>query len=233
MKLKSSSTIKIDSLSKYIEIVEGIKSKSEVKGNKADLLFRGQRQDYCLQPKLARLDLKGEISNIEKLMLNEFRRACVPLAEYQPEDNWDLLALAQHHGLPTRLLDWTLSALVALWFAVNQEPSGDKEGVVWVLNAEVDDFRGKEEQEDPLSNKVTKVFRPRVVSKRISAQSGAFTVHKINDGGKIVKFETHKQFKNKLKKLVIPPESFPSIRKSLNIMGVNHSTKVSPFFTKV
>ena len=181
-------SITIDSLSRYIDVVEKIKIDSEARGNKADLLFRGQRQDYTLLPKLARLNLKGEISNVEELMLNEFRRACVPLAEYQPEDNWDLLALAQHHGLPTRLLDWTSSALVAMWFAINKEPSDDTEGIVWILKADVKDYRDKSEQEDPLSNKITKIFRPRVVSKRISAQSGAFIVHKINDTGKIVKF---------------------------------------------
>lgn len=222
--MKPFKSCKVESLSEYIEKVGDIKSVAEINGNKADLLFRGQRQDHTLLPKLARLNLNGDIKYVEKLMLDEFRRACVPLAEYQPEDNWDLLALAQHHGLPTRLLDWTYSALIALWFAVNREPESDKYGVVWILNAESDDFRDKEDQDDPLSNRITKIFRPRVVSKRISAQSGAFTVHKINSGGRIINFETHNEFKNKLIKLTIPALKFSGIRKSLNIMGINHST---------
>ncbi len=214
----------IDSLSKYIDRIESIKKESEKNSNGAEILFRGQREDKALLPKLARLNLNGEIANIEKLMLDEFRRACIPLAEYQPMDNWDLLALAQHHGLPTRLLDWTYSALVALWFVVNREPEGNNHGVVWVLNADIKDFRNKNQQGDPLSNKVTKIFRPKVISKRISAQSGAFTVHKINSSARIVKFETHKEFKNKITKLIVPHDSFPRIRNSLKIMGVNHST---------
>ena len=216
---------KIRTLSDYINEIDIIKKKSEKYENKAELLFRGQRQEqHSLLPKLARLELNGEIANIEKLMLDEFRRACVPLAEFQPENNWDLLALAQHHGLPTRLLDWTYSALVALWFAVQKEPQVSENGVVWVLNANTSDFRDTSVQEDPLSNKITKIFRSRVVSQRISAQSGAFTVHKINAGGKMVKFETHKHFKAKLSKIIIPAKSFADIRKSLMIMGINHST---------
>ncbi|MBL0559469.1 FRG domain-containing protein [Aeromonas hydrophila] len=220
--------IKIATLSQYIEKVEAIKAESEKNKNKAELLFRGQRQDHTLLPKLARLNLNGDIENVEKLMLDEFRRACLPLVEYHPENNWDLLALAQHHGLPTRLLDWTYSALVALWFAVQKEPNNEEHGVVWVLNADHSDFRDTEEFDDPPSNEITKIFRSRVISRRISAQAGAFTVHRINKGGnrrnKIVKFETHIQFKKKLTKLVIPAEYFAPIRKSLMMMGVNHST---------
>lgn len=216
---------KINNLSEYIDYVESLKLRSENLGNNTELLFRGQRQDYSLLPKLARLDLNGDIKNVERLMLDEFRRACLPLAEFQPENNWDLLALAQHHGLPTRLLDWTYSALIALWFAVQKEPKVKESGVVWVLNPTTSDFRDTQLQDDPLSNKVTKIFRSRVVSKRISAQSGAFTIHKINSGGKgIVKFENHRQFKDKLIKIEIPACSFAGLRRSLILMGINYST---------
>jgi len=149
----------------------------------------------------------------------------LPLAEFQPENNWDLLALAQHHGLPTRLLDWTYSALVALWFAVQKDPLGTNNGVIWVLVAEPSDYRNTNAQEDPLSNRMTKIFKPRVISKRISAQSGVFTVHKINSARKnIVQFETHKEFKDKLIKIIIPANSFVNLRKSLSLLGVNHAT---------
>lgn len=215
----------ITSLTDYINIVEEIKQVSESNGNNAELLFRGQRQDQPLLPKLARLNLNGKMKQVERLMLEEFRRGCLPLAEYQPENNWDLLALAQHHGLPTRLLDWTYNALIALWFAVEKEAVEDESGVIWILNADVGDFRDTEEQEDPLDNKITKIFRSRVVSKRISAQSGAFTVHKINSGDRgIVKFERHRTFKEKLTKLTIPADAFAPIRKSLMLMGINHSS---------
>lgn len=222
-------SIKIQNITDFVALIEDVKTNSENINNKSDLLFRGQSSDKPLLPKLSRLNLNGEITIIEKLILKEFQRGILPLSEFQPSNNWDLLALAQHHGLPTRLLDWTYSALVALWFAVCRPPqtnaSGTKEnGVVWILNAEVDDFRNDTEKIDPLSNKITKIFRSTVVSRRISAQSGVFTVHKINENGKMISFETNKNFNTKLTKAIIPANEFASIRKQLHILGVNNAS---------
>lgn len=214
----------IQTLSEFITKIETLKYEHEASGKNPELLFRGQREDKKLLPKLARLNLNGSIKEIEKLMLDEFKRASLPLAEFEPKDNWDWLALAQHHGLPTRLLDWTYSALVALWFAVQNPPKGSANGVVWVLKTDMSDFRDTEKFDDPLKNKVTKIFRSRVVSKRISAQAGVFTAHRINSNGKVFQFETNAEFREKLTKLIIPAKNFSSIRESLKMMGVNHST---------
>jgi hypothetical protein len=105
---------KINSVKDFVDLIEKIKEENVNRGNKSDLLFRGQQKDEPLLPKLARLNLNGEIDNVEKLILEEFKKGILPLSEFKPEDEWDLLALAQHHGLPTRLLDWTFSALTAL-----------------------------------------------------------------------------------------------------------------------
>jgi hypothetical protein len=219
----------ISNIQEYVALIEVIKTNSEKKGNKTDLLFRGQSTDKPLLPKLARLKLKGEITNIEKLILEEFKRGILPLSEFQPANNWDLLALAQHHGLPTRLLDWTYSALVALWFSVSRPAQKDENGlplnsVVWILNSDVEDFRTKTDKTEPLSNKITKIFRSTVVSRRISAQSGVFTVHKINEDGKMVNFETNRVFSRKLTKVTIPHSQFAAIRKQLHIMGINNAS---------
>lgn len=226
--MTATNTHEINDVTDFITLIDKITINNKQNGNNADLLFRGQQIDRPLLPKLARLRLKGSIKNMEKLILDEFKRGAIPLTEFKPENNWDWLALAQHHGLPTRLLDWSYSALVALWFAVEKPPiitdGKEENAVVWVLSALVDDFRTNTEEIDPLSNKITKILRSTVVSRRISAQSGVFTVHKINESGKIVKFETHEKFKNKLQKVVIPHEKFPSIRKQLNVLGVNNST---------
>jgi len=226
--MASYKTITISSINEYLDVIDKIKNNSELNGNKAELLFRGQNIDKPLLPKLARLRLNGSIEKVEKLILSEFKRGVLPLSEFKPENEWDLLALAQHHGLPTRLLDWSYSALVALWFAVSEAPikkddKTNENGVVWILNAEVIDFR-TDNTASPLSNKITKIYRSTVISRRISAQAGAFTVHKINEGGRVIKFETNKRYGKKLTKVIIPSERFKILRKNLNILGINNST---------
>jgi len=215
----------IKSIQEFVDLIDQEKSNAEKSGNDSDLLFRGQPVDLPLRPKLARLNLRGEIGNIEKLIIEEFERTSLPLSEFQPEDDWDLLALAQHHGLPTRLLDWTYSALTALWFAVKDVPKkNNAHGVVWVLIPETEDFRADTERYGPLSNKITKIFRPKIISKRISAQSGVFTVHKIIDGGRMISLETNRKYSKKLMKISIMPENFPVIRNRLNMLGVNSAS---------
>jgi hypothetical protein len=227
METKREVTIK--SVQQFVDLIDKERENADNLGNDADFLFRGQRRDLPLLPKITRLKLRGEISNIEKLIIDEFRRTSLPLSEFKPEDDWDLLSLAQHHGLPTRLLDWTYSALAALWFTVKDTPYKNdnkipENGVVWLLSPNVEDFRTETEKYGPLSNKITKIFLPKVISRRISAQAGAFTVHKIISDGSVIKFEKHATFKKKLLKIIVPPECFPRIRHRLNMLGVNSAT---------
>jgi hypothetical protein len=222
----------ITEVSEYVHFVQSLKQQQEENGNNAELIFRGQTIDKPLVPKIGRLNLRIKSNSklqTEKLILEEFKRGILPLSEFKPENNWDLLALAQHHGLPTRLLDWSYSALIALWFAVDRPAQVNNneqvlDGVVWILAALVDDFRTNTTTADPLDNEVTKVFRSNIVSRRISAQSAVFTVHKILERDTMIRFETHKTFKHKLTKLNIRGTDFPKIRKQLNMLGINYAS---------
>ncbi len=219
----------INSITTFSAYVEAAKIDQEKRGNHADLLFRGQSVDEPLKPRVGRLRLKGDLAKIEKLIIEEFERTSLPLAEFIPDNKWDVVALAQHHGLPTRLLDWTFSALAALWFAVSDPPEKDKlgkdrYGVVWIFTPDLDDYRLDLNETTPFSNKITKIFRPKVITRRISAQGGIFTIHKIVGKGRFIALEKNKNYKTKLTKLVVPPKYFSKLRKELDMYNVNAST---------
>jgi hypothetical protein len=91
--------------------------------------YRGQRDHlWDLKPGCARV--KGFLSS-EEVLLKQFKRDAVNRVAVRPTNDWEWLALAQHYGLPTRLLDWTEHPLVALYFAaerggvVDNEPPTD------------------------------------------------------------------------------------------------------------
>jgi len=222
----------VTSVSQFAKHVERVKRLAEEGRNSADLLFRGQPCDKPLMPRLGRLRPHGKLIKIEALVLEEFKRTSLPLTEFHPENDWDVIALAQHHGLPTRLLDWTQNAFAALWFAV-REPSrreepgrGSAPGVVWIFTPTVDDYRLDTGTTSPLDNsKRTRVFRPKVISRRIAAQSGVFTVHKIVEEKRCVALEKNKNYRLKLVKLLIPAEKFGPLRKALHIFGINDSSQ--------
>jgi len=222
----------IESVSNFVDFIERFRETNEQNGKNDELLFRGQGIDRPLIPKIGRLNLRIKNNGIvktEKLILEEFRRGILPLTEFKPENDWDLLALAQHHGLPTRLLDWSFSALVALWFSVDKPPQKDvngmtENGVLWILNADTDDFRIDTTETNPFDNSITKIFRPAVISRRISAQAGVFTVHKILGDNKMIRLENNKNYKSKLTKFLIRGNDFAKIRKQLSMLGIGYST---------
>ena len=203
----------ITTIQEFVDLINNVK-------NDEGLLFRGQQGDWCLLPKLARL-VKNKVDDFEKRMIDDFKRSSLPLLEFKPENDWDWLAIAQHHGLPTRLLDWTHNALMAMWFAVANDKNKNNNSVIWVLAPDKKDFKADEEKFCPSSCRITKIFLPKVISRRISAQWGAFTVHYVDDSGKVIAFQKDSNFSNKLLKIKIPAKKQSDIRKSLDMLGVN------------
>ena len=191
-------------------------------------IFRGQREDKSLLPRIARLDpIHLDILSTEEEMIRQFEREAISFIQNMPQNDWDLLALAQHHGLPTRLLDWTRNPLAGLWFAIRNPPKNKKKNaVVWVLRPEEDEdvVRIADPRSSPFRLKRTKVFIPRHISTRIRSQDGIFTVHKFLLSDKVVPLNNQKNYKSKLEKILISPGKFPNIRYELDRCGINAST---------
>jgi hypothetical protein len=96
--------------------------------------FRGlSRADHVLSSSLVRLAGDADIRRLELSLLRNFRKYAH--GESPGVDSlWHWLALGQHRGLPTRMIDWTYSPLVALHFSTEDTTAYDDDGIVWCVN---------------------------------------------------------------------------------------------------
>ncbi|SFO75873.1 FRG domain-containing protein [Chitinophaga sp. YR627] len=196
----------------------------EANTNLEYVLYRGQKEDWPLVPKLSRVKIRsGNELAAERMMLENFKRLARPHLSKIPGNDWEWLALAQHHGMATRLLDWTSNPLAALWFAIAQ-PSTSKYGVVHVLFADEKAFLKPTEihKLDPFKETKPKIFQPEISTIRIQSQSGWFTTQKLNKRtNNFEPFNKSSSFSRDMQRLIIPSECFSDLRYQLDKFGVN------------
>ncbi|MHB9286938.1 FRG domain-containing protein [Halobacteriales archaeon Cl-PHB] len=107
---------------------------AELGRHRSPYVFRGMTDtDHDLRTSLQRFVGDSDRWDLEVHLLRNFRQYARQEID-QPESPFHLMALAQHHGLPTRLLDWTYSPSVAAYFATSGSP--DTDGVVWAVDYE-------------------------------------------------------------------------------------------------
>jgi len=105
---------------------------SALNRHRSPYVYRGLwNKNYTLKTSLMRIG--GNYAKLESHLLRNFRKYARGTTE-AGESLWNWLAVAQHHGLPTRLLDWTYSPYVALHFATSDLEKFLEDGVIWCVN---------------------------------------------------------------------------------------------------
>lgn len=153
------------------------------------VIYRGHGSDsFQLRPKAYRHKAPKKLGGgpiNEELMIEMFRRQSPDKVLITPTNDWELLAIAQHHKMATRLLDWTRNPLVALYFAVcNEFEHLDKQTQSPILDdAQIVAWRSPKEKlskdlpKNPLKIRRVVKYVPRITTPRLRVQSGLFTVH--------------------------------------------------------
>ncbi len=190
-------------------------------------IFRGQADDWPLVPKGWR---NGFVGKDQELLRSWKRQAVSMFDSSRINSEWDWLSVAQHHGLATRLLDWTLNPLVAAFFATESCYSKDApkecDGVIYVTRFQTPAVIEDDELKTmtPFSDLEGRVrlLWPNRIAARISAQAGLFTLHGNNQ-----EIDQHTLYLDHFQKILIPHGAKANLRKELSFFGV-HELSIYP-----
>jgi FRG domain len=190
---------RITSLEDFLQIVQ--------RYHEHGWIYRGVGDSsFALLPKIGRIEFRPQYSvETERLLLRTFKQRAIRFASPLPSTDLEWLALGQHHGLPTRLLDWTYSPLVALYFAVRELPHVD--AAVYCRHMP----RGRNKF-DPFSLTEAQKYYPPHISARMPVQNALFTVEPDPTVEPII---------SKGVKILVPQPLKQELRERLSLLGVH------------
>ncbi|GAB2883189.1 FRG domain-containing protein [Uliginosibacterium flavum] len=221
------------SLADLIEAAHSVEARME----RSQAWFRGHADsNWGLTPSAFRKD-----AILESQFANLFRLSAPSIAPNCPEhtDYVGWLPLMQHYGLPTRLLDWTESLLVASFFAVMDENQDSAQAAIWMLNPGklnqivartpyipflTDNYVAPSVKaafttsNNDSDRHAISVLAPRT-DRRMAAQLGNYTIH-----DQRIPLETHPDSGEFLARVLIPESAYNKIRSDLSVAGIKRSS---------